>query len=438
MDNKFWQDYRKVLVNQQIPPKTIEWYVRRARAFDKALPYASLHECTREDVQAYLNSLIRLNGFQDWQIDQIHDALRTLCADFLTLSWAQPWPVISGNMSKRSTREKIKFRDVPNWIEMERRFPDVLDRVKTVLRTLHYAYNTEQSYLEWICRFVSFHGMKNPQELDAVTVKAYLEYLATEREVAGSTQRQALNAIVFLYNKVFERPLGNIGAYERPKRPKRLPVVLTVKEKDRVLGKMSGIHALMAGLLYGSGLRLKECLRLRVKDVDFETRQIVARDGKGSKDRVTVLPEKYREDLKAHLAEVKKQHTRDLSQGNGAVYLWPSLERKYPQAAREWKWQYVFPAKNLSVDPRSGQVRRHHANESSLQKAFKEAVRSAGITKQASCHTLRHSFATHLLEAGYDIRTVQELLGHSDVSTTMIYTHVLNRPGLAVRSPADL
>ncbi len=378
IDDIFRRDYRKILVNQQIPPKAIEWYVQRAETFGKALPYASLHECTREDVQAYPDSLIRLNRLQNWQIDQVHDALRILCADFLTLSWARPWPVLSGNISKTSTLKKIKFRDVPNWIEMEKRFPDVLDRVKTVLRTLHYAYRTEQSYCEWICRFVSFYGMKNPQELGADAVKAYLEYLATEREVAGSTQRQALNAIVFLYNKVFERPLGDIGAYERPKRPKRLPVVLTGEEKDKILDKMTGTHALMAGLLYGSGLRLMECVRLRVKDIDFETRQIVARDGKGSKDRVTVLPEKYREELKEHLVGVKEQHTRDLSQGYGAVYLWPSLERKYPQAAREWKWQYVFPAKNLSVDPRSGQVRKHHANESSLQKAFKEAVRSAG------------------------------------------------------------
>ena len=316
--------------------------------------------------------------------------------------------------------------------------PGLVDRIKTVLRTLHYAYRTEQSYLEWICRFINFNGLKEPTKLNPADVRIYLEYLATEREIAGNTQRQALNAIVFLYNKVLQKPLGEIGPYERPKRPKRLPVVLTREEKDRVLCEMTGIYTLMAGLLYGSGLRLLECVRLRVKDVDFGHQQIMVRDGKGAKDRVTILPEKYQEELKEHLEKVKKQHDKYLAQGHGEVYLWPSLERKYPNIAKEWGWQYVFPANNLSVDPRSGKVRRHHIEEGTLQKAVKSAIRKAGIAKQASCHTLRHSFATHLLEAGYDIRTVQELLGHADVSTTMIYTHVLNKPGLAVKSPADL
>ncbi|RMF86524.1 MAG: integron integrase [Nitrospinota bacterium] len=344
----------------------------------------------------------------------------------------EPWPP-----APNRTEGRGRYRDTPQWDRLQHRFPDLLARIKTTLRTRHYAYKTEQAYLWWIGRFLCFHELTDPQELGAIAVKRYLEYLATEREVSAATQRQALNALMFLYTKVLERPLGDIGPYQKPQPAKRLPVVLTREEIERILREMQGVYALMAGLLYGSGLRLMECVRLRVKDVDFAQHQIVVRDGKGEKDRITVLPERYRDALQTHLEEVKKQHDRDLALGYGAVYVWPSLERKYPHIATEWGWQYVFPASRLSVDPRSGQVRRHHINPTSLQKAFKTAVRKAGIAKQASCHTLRHSFATHLLEMGYDIRTVQELLGHASVTTTMIYTHVLNRPGLTVKSPAD-
>jgi integron integrase len=447
MDAQFWREYQSIVANTQVSPKAMEWYMRWAQAFEKALPGIPLRERTPEDVQAYLDALVRRNRYKDWQLKQANEALRLLFGEYLALPWTRPWPVriepppveqkgLRPGQHDQG-RKSIVYQDVPNWDGLEIRFPGLVTRMRTALRTLHYAYRTEQSYVEWMCRFLSFHGLKAPEELGATEVKVYLEYLATARAVAYSTQRQALNALIFLYTKVLEKPLGNIGAYEKPKRPQRLPVVLTREEVDRVLREMTGIYALMAGLLYGSGLRLMECVRLRIKDVDFAQRQIMVRDGKGAKDRVTVLPEKYRETLARHLEQVKKQHDTDLAQGHGAVYLWPSLERKYPNIAREWGWQYVFPAKNLSVDPRSGQVRRHHIHAGSLQKAFKDAMQKAGITKQASCHTLRHSFATHLLERGYDIRTVQELLGHADVSTTMIYTHVLNKPGLAVKSPAD-
>jgi integron integrase len=258
-----------------------------------------------------------------------------------------------------------------------------------------------------------------------------------ERKVAASTQNQALNALVFLYEHVMGEPLGTVGEFTRAKRPKRLPVVLTREEVNRLLGALTGTYRLMAGLLYGSGLRLMECVRLRVKDVDFAHNQIVVRDGKGQKDRVTMLPQRFQQPLREHLTRVKEQHDKDLAQGFGAAYLWPALERKYPNAAQEWIWQYVFPSGRLSVDPRSGKVRRHHLHENALQRAVKETAVKVGLTKQMSCHVLRHSFATHLLEGGYDIRTVQELLGHADVSTTMICTHVLNTPGLAVKSPAD-
>jgi integron integrase len=272
-----------------------------------------------------------------------------------------------------------------------------------------------------------------PQE-----VLAFLEYLALGRKVAASTQNLALNALVFLFDQVLKKPLGDLGDFARAKRPRRLPVVLTRQEVELLLSTLSGIHQLKAGLLYGSGLRLMECLRLRVQDVDFGYRQIVVRNAKGGKDRIVPLPQRFSDPLNLHLEQRKTLHQDDLEKGFGEVYLPDALSRKYPNAAREWAWQYVFHSSKLSVDPRSGETRRHHAHESGLQKAVKKAARQVGIPKRVSCHCLRHSFATHLLEAGYDIRMVQELLGHADVSTTMIYTHVLNTPGVSVRSPADL
>jgi len=305
------------------------------------------------------------------------------------------------------------------------------------MRRRHYSLRTEQSYKEWIRRFLFFHDLKSPQELGAESVKEYLEYLAEKRQVTASTQSQALNAIVFLYNQVIDKPLGDIGDFARAKKPKRLPVVLTRDEANRLLSALSGTTALIAGLLYGSGLRIMECVRLRVKDIDFEQNQIMVRDGKRQKDRITMLPGRFRQRLLDHLKKVKELHDKDLSEGKGDVYIWPAIGRKYPRAAREWIWQYFFPSDRLSVDSESMKVRRHHVHENGVQRSVKDAALRIGLTKRVSCHTLRHSFATHLLESGYDIRTVQELLGHSDVSTTMIYTHVLNTPGLAVRSPVD-
>ncbi|MCK4316796.1 MAG: integron integrase, partial [Anaerolineae bacterium] len=291
--------------------------------------------------------------------------------------------------------------------------------------------------VNWIKRYILYHKKRHPREMGAAEIEAFLTYLAVDRNVAASTQNQALSALIFLYRQVLKQDLvGSIDSV-RAKRPKRLPTVLTKEETLRVIGFLLGTHQLMAKLLYGSGLRLMECVRLRVKDVDFAQRQIIVRDGKGMKDRITMLPDVLIQRLREHLQHTKHIHEDDLAKGYGSVYLPFALERKYPNADREWLWQYVFPATRLSTDPRTGITRRHHINESSLQKAVRRAAKRAGIDKRVTCHTFRHSFATHLLEDGYDIRTVQELLGHKDVKTTMIYTHVLNRGPLAVRSPLD-
>ena len=316
--------------------------------------------------------------------------------------------------------------------------PKLLDQVRLRLRTKHYSIRTEQAYVAWIRDFILFHHKRHPRELREPHISAWLSYLATERRVAASTQTQALSAILFLYREVLGITLERIDNIERAKKPQRLPVVFTKEEARAVLAQLSDTHWLMTNLLYGAGLRLMECLRLRVKDLDFARRQITVRDGKGAKDRFTMLPEKLREPLLRHLERVKLLHEQDLRHGYGQVYLPFALARKYPAAAGEWGWQYVFPAAKLSRDPRTGEVRRHHCDEQALQRAVRQAIRQAGIAKPGNCHTFRHSFATHLLEAGYDIRTIQELLGHSDVSTTMIYTHVLNRGGKGVKSPLEL
>ncbi|MCL4470718.1 MAG: integron integrase [Gammaproteobacteria bacterium] len=315
--------------------------------------------------------------------------------------------------------------------------PRLLDQVRGKIRLKHYSIRTEQAYVDWIKRFVLHFDKRHPRELGAAEVELFLTHLAVHGRVAASTQNQAKSALLFLYKEVLALELPWLDNVERAKVPKRLPVVLNRDEVQAVLSRLAGTHWLIASLLYGSGMRIMECLRLRVKDVDFKRREILVRDGKGFKDRVTMLPTLLVATLEAHLAKVRMLHEDDLQQGFGAVYLPYALDRKYPDAAHEWAWQYVFPAAKLSTDPRSNETRRHHVQEQAVQRAVKQAVRDAGVTMPATPHTFRHSFATHLLEGGYDIRTVQELLGHSDVSTTMIYTHALNRGGRGVESPLD-
>ncbi len=314
----------------------------------------------------------------------------------------------------------------------------ILELVRDAIRTRHYSLRTEDAYLYWVKRFIFFHGARNPQLFNENHINSFLTYLAVTEKVAPATQNQALNAIVFLFRHVLDKSFPDDFEFTRAKQNKRLPVVLTHQEVQRLFQQLDGMHWLMAALLYGSGLRLMECVRLRVKDVDLDRCAILVRDGKGAKDRVVTLDEQLVPHLRVHLNRVRQLHLQDLAQGGGSVYLPHALERKYPEAGKRWEWQYLFPAIKPSIDPRTGIRRRHHQCEQLLQRAVRTAVVAAGIEKPATCHTLRHSFATHLLERGYDIRTVQEQLGHKDLKTTQIYTHILERGANAVKSPFSL
>lgn len=320
---------------------------------------------------------------------------------------------------------------------MEPRPKKLLEQVREIMRLKHYSYRTEDSYVQWIRRYILFHNKRHPKDMGSPEVEAFLTHLAVHERVAASTQNQALSAVLFLYRYVLKQPFEAPINATRAKPSRYLPTVLTHAEVAAVIQQLSGVNSILVQLLYGSGLRVTEGLRLRVKDVDFAQQQIVIRDTKGNESRVTLLPVKLIAPLQDHLQQVKRLHQQDLAEGYGSVYLPFALERKYPHADRQWIWQFVFPSHQRSCDPRSQAVHRHHLHVTGLQKAIKQAVQAAKIEKRVSCHTFRHSFATHLLENGYDIRTVQELLGHKDVKTTMIYTHVLNRGGRGVRSPLD-
>lgn len=320
---------------------------------------------------------------------------------------------------------------------MSQRPKKLLEQVQDVIRLKHYSYQTEKTYIYWIRRYIFFHDKRHPKDMGSNEIEAFLTDLAVNQKVAASTQNQALHAVLFLYKKVLKQDLDLKVNAVRAKKSKYLPTVLTRDEVFLIIKQLSGVYQLLIKLLYGTGLRLSEGLSLRVKDVDFAQRQIIVRDTKGNESRVTMIPDSLAEELKIHLQGVKLLHQQDFEKGYGSVYLPYALERKYKKVKYDWIWQFVFPSGNISQDPRSGIIRRHHLHETSLQKALKQAVRASKIQKKVSCHTFRHSFATHLLQNGYDIRTVQELLGHKDVKTTMIYTHVLNRGGRGVRSPLD-
>jgi integron integrase len=412
------------------------WLAIWGKRYRKYLEERSLGQGSKEEVLGLLRRLAG-EGKRNWQIRQAAEAMRIYSQRVEGAPWARPWTIEIPEERDVEISSATMFGGRTDSGEVHARFVEFLEEVRRALRRLHYAARTEGTYLDWLRRFLVFTRPRNREEVSAEQVQEFLSYLAVVREVSANTQNQALNAMVFVFREVLDRDMGELEGVSRARERRRLPVVLTQVEVRRLLKELEAPHRLMAELMYGAGLRLMECVRLRVKDVDFEALQVVVRNGKGDKDRVTTLPVSLVERLKEHLSGVRAGHERDLQNGVGETYLPEALVRKWPRSAKEWKWQYVFPSSRLSEDPKSGRVRRHHALENSLQRAVTNAAEKAQIDKRVSCHALRHSFATHLLEGGADIRTVQELLGHSDVSTTMIYTHVLNRPGVAVRSPLD-
>jgi integron integrase len=432
----FWERYRVVLLSAGVKEGVTVWYRRYAERFIRFLEPRSLRRAQPADIAEFLLRIHRQPDSQAWHAQQADQALRLLYQQIVKTPWAAEWAVplpLEEMAESVPSAELGKQRVFADWGAWEAS----MERVVKALRYLHYSYRTEQTYVDWVERFVRSVREEDPEKVGAGEVRRFLEVLAVQGKVAAATQNQALNALVFYFREGLQRSLGELGEFERAKRPRRLPVVLSKDEMRRVLEKLEAPYRLMALLMYGGGLRLMECVRLRVKDVELDRHLITVRDGKGAKDRTTLLPESAVEPLKAHLGSVRAQHEADLEAGHGDVYLPAGLARKWPTAAREWGWHWVFASERLSVDPRGGQVRRHHVSETGVQVALKSALRAAQVHKPASCHSLRHTFATQLLEKGYDIRTVQELLGHKDVSTTMIYTHVMGKPGMGVISPAD-
>ena len=441
-----WQQYIRLLSLRKVPEKAHRYYVKQVEDLIKESGQTPLLNLRREVVEAFFRRRADNLRLEDWQVGQCVDAIQLLLEDLAHAPVADEivWDAWRHGSRRLDADHTTLARDqsVVQTVTRAAKKSGILNQRQALeqlvieIRARHYSIRTEKTYLSCAVRFFVFCKSAQVSTTDAGQVQLFLQHLAIERKVSPSTQNQALNALVFLFSHVFRTPLENLE-FPRARRPKRLPVVLTCTEVGDLLGAMSGIYELMAGLMYGTGMRLMECVRLRVMDADFGNRQIMVRDGKGKKDRVVPLPNRYSETLKVHIAQRRRLHRQDLAQGHGETYLPSALARKFPKAPEEWIWQYVFASSRLSKDPRSDALRRHHIHETSLQKAIGAAATHAKIRKRVNSHALRHSFATHLLESGYDIRTVQELLGHADVSTTMIYTHVLNRPGVTVVSPVD-
>ena len=443
-----WDDFIRVCRSQEVAEKALRWYVVRIERYlrDNGAPPG---EHSAEQVNAYLERLGRGAGLSDWQFRQLVHALQLFFKHLLALSWADRFPWQYWLDSARSlehdhptvARHNRPIRYRPETVDTESHRPtgpELVDRFIAQLRQRNYSIRTEEAYVAWVRRFLGFHGSADPHELDAAAIGAYLSHLALKREVSPSTQGQALSALVLFFEQALGKEVGTIANLAPAKKPRRLPSVLTRAEVRALLSTVQAQPlALMLGLLYGTGMRLMECVRCGSRTSTSGTRRSSFATVRGRRDRVVPLPQTYRSALEQQIRETLLLHERDLAAGLGAVFLPEALARKYPNAPREPGWQYVFPSGKLSVDPRSGKTRRHHLHETSVQKAIRRAALVCGIRKRISTHTLRHSFATHLLENGYDIRTLQELLGHADVSTTMIYTHVLNRGGRAVVSPAD-
>jgi integron integrase len=444
-EQAFWARYAEALYRRKIVGKNAEWHVRRAQEYIEGLDGKRLRTISAEDMDRYLDGIGRMDSLSAWQQGQIASALAILFQELVGSSWVASYdwagriegfrelevshPTLAREAKRTVSRDRLAEQELLPETEKQ------IERLRDVIRIRAMSIRTEQTYAGWSRRFAAFCEGVFPR--DGGRVRDFLEHLALECHVSPSTQAQALNALVFLYGQVLEIEIGDLGGYKRPERKPRLPVVLTRAETAMLLQQLQGSHRIMAVLLYGAGLRLMECVRLRVKDVDFGLGYMTVVEGKGGKDRRVALPEKIIPDLKEHLEKVNALHLADLAAGCGEVYLPQSVANKSPKAALEWKWKYVFPSSRISTDPRSGARRRHHIHENNLQKAMQTATERSGINKKVTCHTLRHSFATHMLADGADIRTVQELLGHADVSTTMIYTHVLNRGGVKARSPFD-
>ncbi|MEW8663077.1 MAG: integron integrase [Candidatus Thiodiazotropha sp.] len=443
----FWNKYSDILKRFRIPERSITWYRRHVEFFIDNHPNTRLKEHSIASVDAWLGKLGRNPNVNEWQFRQKVDALRLLFCHCLKMSWADriEWDQwISGSktlgkdhptVARRSEMIEKAVKDSNN--RLGRKFPDIYRKYLIFMRVSDYSPNTEKSYLAWINRFLLFHSGKHPCDCGEIELASFLEHLAINRKVSGATQGLALNALVFFFSRVLERPLGRIGPYQRPKKPKRLPTILSPDEMQRLLGALEPTNRLMIRLMYGTGMRVMECVSVRLKDLDFAYHQITVRAGKGKKDRCVPMPKALASDLRKQVEVVRQVHLKDVEAGYGSVFLPEALARKYPQAEYELGWQYLFPASRLSQDPRSGIVRRHHIHQTVIQKSIKQAAKESGLLKRVTSHTLRHSFATHLLESGSDIRTVQELLGHADVSTTMIYTHVAGLGSQGVKSPLD-
>lgn len=459
--SRFWDNYIEKTKAYNIKSKVARWYVRHAEAYIKAHPGRRLVTHSATDIEQYLREKGRSPHLEEWQFRQIVEALKILFKEMVKSQWAGEFPwdewtaeaerlsdqhvTLARDYESKATGEetypdlKLDESDSALYRKISSQFPEHIKAFITQIRVRHYSIRTERAYLGWLLRFIRFNGMKDPAALGEAEIARFLEYQVLRRKVSGSTQSQALNALIFFYTQVLNRELNQRIEFPKSKKPKRLPVVLTREEIRLLFSNLeSPTQKLMASLLYGCGMRLMECVRLRVLDVDFGYQKIIIREAKGKKDRVVPIPRTLLDDLRQQVEKARVLHSEDIEQGFGKVYLPQALARKYPNAEKEFRWQYVFPSSNIAKDPRSGIWRRHHVHENGLQKHLKRAAEKAGITKKVNCHCLRHSFATHLLESGSDIRTVQELLGHADVSTTMIYTHVLNTPGVSVVSPLDI
>jgi len=450
---KFWDKYIFILHSNKIFSPIDRWYVIRIEEYIKFCtnkePDKRLRQHHSSDIEAFIEAVFQRNHLENWQIKQLMHALQLLFVQYLNLPWANEfdwdyWKASNDDRTSKHT-EFIRQPELDNREGTTSKYSEniihqhsaLFKKLIVVIRQRDYSIRTEEQYSQWIARYIIFHGGESPEHLNQSHIVAFLEYLAVKRNVSPSTQNQALCALVFLYQQVLGLTMEKFDHFVRAKKQPRLPVVMTQQEVKKTLEKMQGIHYLMASLLYGTGMRLMECLRLRVKDIDFNYQHITVRSGKGNKDRVVPLPGILISDLTAQLHKAREFYEIDLENNQANVFLPYALSKKYPGAGKEWIWQYVFPSAKLSVDPRTKIIRRHHLRESSLQRFVKKAAVTAQIPKKVTCHTFRHSFATHLLEAGYDIRTVQELLGHADVSTTMIYTHIMNKPGVSVKSPLD-